>query len=58
MSRHVVPAIVVVTLAIMFGSTFLAQVRAAQLRHRGSADTQVARQGHVSAPDLQTGLPR
>ena len=40
MSRHVVPIIVLVTLTIMFGSSFLAQRRGAQLRQNANAPMQ------------------
>lgn len=43
MSRHVVPAIVFVTLTIMFGSSFLAHLRDAKPRRHPAAATQLAR---------------
>ncbi len=48
MSRHVVPAIVFVTLTIMFGSSFLAQRYGAKPRPNASEATQLAGRSDVS----------
>lgn len=52
MSRHVVPAIVLVTLTIMFGSSFWAQRRSVQLRQNAKADARVVQgsDAPVAAP--------
>ena len=48
MSRHVVPAIVFVTLTIMFGSSFLAQRYGGKPRPMASEQTQLAGRRDVS----------
>ncbi len=47
MSRHVVPAIVFVTLTIMFGSSYLAHLRDTTLRRNPLPGTQIARHTDV-----------
>ena len=52
MSRHVVPAIVFVTLTIMFGSSYLAQRHGAKLQQKASKETQLARLRSVSGSQI------
>lgn len=58
MSRHVVPAIVFVTLTILFGSSFLAQRHGAPLRQKASPETELARRSTASARAPQADPPR
>jgi hypothetical protein len=50
MSRHAVPAIVFVTLSIMFGSSLLTQRRVAALRQNTSENIQFSRRSDASVP--------
>ena len=58
MSRHVVPAIVFVTLTIMFGSSLLAQRRGAQLRQPASSETELARWSNAPVTVPQAPPPK
>ena len=56
MSQCVVPAIVLVTLTIMFGSSFLARRHEAELRRTASSVTQLAGRGDL--PATTKNVPR
>ena len=56
MSRHVVPAIVFVTLTIMFGSSYLAQRHGAKLQRQATERMQLA--GRTDVPDTHRDPPK